>query len=140
MDPSGSKSGVIWRMDRSAPPSFRAALARKAASEDPLYFAIVDQESGLPVGYAAYLRINPEHRVIEVGSLVYDAAFQRSTGATEAMYLMAWHAFELGYRRYEWKCNAENEASRRAALRQGRQRVALSALNEVGRDGQDRLE
>lgn len=99
---------------------FDAALARKAASGDPLFFAILDRTSGRALGYASYLRIEPAHRVIEVGSILYTPALQRTTGATEAMYLMARHAFEdLGYRRYEWKCNALHQGSRRAALRLG---------------------
>ena len=66
------------------------------------------------------MRIEPAHRVIEVGSILYTPALQQTTGATEAMYLMARHVFEdLGYRRYEWKCNALNQSSRRAALRLG---------------------
>jgi RimJ/RimL family protein N-acetyltransferase len=66
------------------------------------------------------MRITPEHRVIEVGNIFYTPRLARSAAATEAMYLMAKHAFEdLGYRRYEWKCNALNEPSRRAALRLG---------------------
>ncbi len=66
------------------------------------------------------MRIEPEHRVIEVGNILYTRALQRTRGATEAMYLLARHVFEeLGYRRYEWKCDALNEASRRAALRLG---------------------
>jgi RimJ/RimL family protein N-acetyltransferase len=76
--------------------------------------------TGIPVGQASYLRIEPRHRVIEVGNIIFTPALQRSSGATEAMYLMARHAFEdLGYRRYEWKCNALNQPSRRAALRLG---------------------
>jgi RimJ/RimL family protein N-acetyltransferase len=72
------------------------------------------------VGYASYLRIEPSHRVIEVGNILYTPRLQRTRGATEAMFLMARHAFEdLRYRRYEWKCNALNEPSRRAALRLG---------------------
>ena len=66
------------------------------------------------------MRIEPRHRVIEVGSIVYAPSLQRTRGATEAMYLMARYVFEeLGYRRYEWKCNSLNAASRRAALRLG---------------------
>jgi hypothetical protein len=66
------------------------------------------------------MRIEPEHRVIEVGSILYTPRLQRTIGATEAMYLMARHVFEdLGYRRYEWKCNALNSPSRSAALRLG---------------------
>jgi RimJ/RimL family protein N-acetyltransferase len=91
-----------------------------ADSEDPLYFSVVDNSSQLAVGRASYLRIEPKHRCIEVGSILYSPALQRTRGATEAMYLMARYAFDdLGYRRYEWKCNALNEPSRRAALRLG---------------------
>src|SRR3984893_2597986 len=103
--------------DREA---FRASIEKKAVSTDPLYFAIVDNQSADAVGYASYLRIEPSHRVIEVGNILYTPRFQRTRGATEAMYLMAPHPFEdLRYRRYEWKCNALNEPSRRAALRLG---------------------
>ncbi len=100
--------------------AFAAWLERQAASTDPLFFTIVDKRSGKAVGLASYLRIDPVHRVIEVGSLMFTPALQQTAGATEAMYLMARHAFEdLGYRRYEWKCNALNAPSRRAALRLG---------------------
>lgn len=100
--------------------SFEANLREKARSEDPLYYAILDAESGRAMGHAAFLRIEPRHGVIEVGSILYSPPFQKTRGATEAMYLMARYAFEeLGYRRYEWKCNALNEPSRRAALRLG---------------------
>jgi RimJ/RimL family protein N-acetyltransferase len=99
---------------------FRAYLERAAVSEDPLFLAILEQTTGKPLGHATYMRIEPAHRVIEVGNILYTPKLQRSPGATEAMYLMARHAFEeLGYRRYEWKCNALNGPSRRAALRLG---------------------
>ena len=99
---------------------FDSHLKRAAASEDPLFFAILDRASGTAVGYAAYMRIEPVHRVIEVGSILYTPQLQRTPLATEAMYVMARHVFEdLGYRRYEWKCNALNAPSRRAALRCG---------------------
>jgi RimJ/RimL family protein N-acetyltransferase len=83
------------------------------------------------------MRVDPPNRVIEVGGIIYTRALQRSRGATEAMYLMARHVFEeLGYRRYEWKCNALNEPSRRAALRLGfsfegifRQHMIIKGLN-----------
>ncbi len=102
------------------PAAFRAYLEKRAQSTDPLSFAIVDNASGRAVGHASYMRITPDHRVIEVGNIFYTGALARSAGATEAMYLMAKHVFEdLGYRRYEWKCNALNEPSRRAALRLG---------------------
>jgi RimJ/RimL family protein N-acetyltransferase len=99
---------------------FDSHLKQKASSQDPLFFAILDKPSGDAVGYAAYMRIEPAHRVIEVGSILYTPRLQRTVGATEAMYLMARHVFEdLGYRRYEWKCNALNAPSRSAALRLG---------------------
>jgi RimJ/RimL family protein N-acetyltransferase len=100
--------------------SFQCDLAQKAESEDPLYYAIVEKQSGAAMGHAAFLRITPEHRCMEVGSILYVPLFQRTAGATEAMYLMARYAFEdLGYRRYEWKCDAQNAPSRRAAQRLG---------------------
>jgi RimJ/RimL family protein N-acetyltransferase len=103
--------------DRAA---FDAHLEQKAASADALFFSVVDRRSGRSAGYASYMRIEPAHRAIEVGSILYGPALQGTTGATEAMYLMARHAFEdLGYRRYEWKCNALNAPSRRAAERLG---------------------
>lgn len=103
--------------DRSG---FLDNLARKTASRDPLFFAIVDSTSRRAVGYASFMRIDPAHGVIEVGNILYTPALQRTPAATEAMYLMARHVFEtLGYRRYEWKCNSLNEPSRRAALRLG---------------------
>jgi GNAT acetyltransferase-like protein len=71
-------------------------------------------------GWASCMRIEPAHGVVEVGNIMLSPSLQRTTAATEAMYLMARHVFEdLGYRRYEWKCNALNEPSRRAALRYG---------------------
>ncbi len=100
--------------------SFADAIEQKSVSQDPFYFAILDADTRKALGYAAYMRIEPKHRVIEVGSILYTPALQRTVAATEAMYLMARHAFEdLGYRRYEWKCNALNAPSRRAALRLG---------------------
>jgi RimJ/RimL family protein N-acetyltransferase len=99
---------------------FDADLQQKALSEDPLFFAILENAAHRATGYAAYLRMEARHRCIEVGAILYSPTLQRTPGATEAMYLMAKHVFEeLGYRRYEWKCNALNHPSRRAALRLG---------------------
>jgi RimJ/RimL family protein N-acetyltransferase len=99
---------------------FHAYLTRRSSSTDPVYFAIVDAANERAVGLSTLMRIEPRHRVIEVGGILFSPALQRSRGATEAMYLLARHVFEdLGYRRYEWKCNALNEPSRRAALRLG---------------------
>jgi RimJ/RimL family protein N-acetyltransferase len=103
--------------DRAA---FRANIEAKAKSEDPLFFAVIDKASGAPVGYQTYLRMEPAHRVIEVGNILYTLAMQRTPGATEAQFLFARYVFDdLGYRRYEWKCNALNAPSRRAAQRFG---------------------
>jgi RimJ/RimL family protein N-acetyltransferase len=100
--------------------AFRAYLEKLAASDDPLSYAIIENVSGRAVGHASYMRLAPEHRVIEVGNIFYTSALMRTAAATEAMYLMAKYIFEeLKYRRYEWKCNALNEPSRRAALRLG---------------------
>jgi RimJ/RimL family protein N-acetyltransferase len=75
---------------------------------------------GHAAGFASYMRIEPAHGVVEVGNILLAPSLQRTTAATEAMFLMASHVFDhLGYRRYEWKCNAENGPSRRAALRLG---------------------
>jgi RimJ/RimL family protein N-acetyltransferase len=120
----GEENYALWRYLPDGPFELRAEfdknLAVMAASRDHLFFAIVDNQSGKAVGRAAYLRIEPKHRCIEVGSILYSPALQKTRGATEAMFLMARHVFEeLGYRRYEWKCNALNEPSRRAALRLG---------------------
>ncbi len=120
----GPERDALW-LYLGTPPfadldAFRSHLERSAASDDPFMYAILDRATGEPVGHATYLRIEPAHRVIEVGNILYTPKLQRRTGATEAMYLMARHAFEtLGYRRYEWKCNALNAPSRRAALRYG---------------------
>jgi len=86
---------------------------------DPLFHAIVDLASGKPVGVASFMRIDPGNGVIEVGHINYSPLLQRKPAATEAMYLMMKRAFELGYRRYEWKCDALNAPSRAAAQRLG---------------------
>jgi RimJ/RimL family protein N-acetyltransferase len=102
------------------PGAFAEALKKRQASHDPLFFAFEETKSNRAVGIASYMRIEPAHRVIEVGGIVFSPALQRRPGATEAMYLMTRHIFEdLGYRRYEWKCDALNAPSRRAALRLG---------------------
>ena len=89
------------------------------ASHDPLFFAIVDRESVRAVGIASYLRIDPANGSIEIGHLHFSPLLQRTPAATEALYLMIDRAFELGYRRVEWKCNSLNAASRRSAQRLG---------------------
>lgn len=99
---------------------FAAWLQTAATSTDPLYFAVVDQDTGRPAGMVSYLRITPAHGVIEIGSIWFGPALQRTRQATETIYLLARHVFErLGYRRLEWKCDALNTRSRRAAERFG---------------------
>jgi RimJ/RimL family protein N-acetyltransferase len=98
----------------------REAIAQKQAGTAAVFLAIVPAATGEAAGYASYMRIEPAQGVLEVGNILLSHSLQRTTAATEAMYLMAAHAFDdLGYRRYEWKCNALNEPSRRAALRLG---------------------
>ena len=120
----GPESEDLWRYMGDGPflnrAAYDSAFEQKQGSVDPLFWAVIDNATGTPVGQASYLRIDPANRVIEVGNILFTPALQRSAGATEAMYLMARHAFnDLGYRRYEWKCNALNQPSRRAALRLG---------------------
>lgn len=97
---------------------YRRWLESVCRRSDPMFFAVRD-ESGAAVGIASYLRIKPDAGTIEVGHIHFSPLLQRRRAATEAMYLMMKNAFNLGYRRYEWKCNAQNLASRRAAQRLG---------------------
>jgi RimJ/RimL family protein N-acetyltransferase len=102
---------------------YRDWLDARAQRQDPLFFAIVepaqDRTPQRALGLASYLNIEPVHGSIEVGHIHFTPALRRTPAATEAMLLMMRHAFELGYRRYEWKCDALNAASRRAAKRLG---------------------
>ena len=92
----------------------------RAASEDPLFFAVVDCATGHAGGMASYLRAEPAHGCVEIGHIWFGAGMQRTPHATEAIWLLARHAFDgLGNRRLEWKCDAANDRSRRAALRFG---------------------
>jgi RimJ/RimL family protein N-acetyltransferase len=98
---------------------FVPCIERRAAADDPYAYAIIDA-ADRAVGYVTLLRIVPEMRVIEVGHVLYSPALQRTPLGTETQYLLARYVFEtLGYRRYEWKCDALNAPSRRAALRYG---------------------
>jgi RimJ/RimL family protein N-acetyltransferase len=98
--------------------SYRAWMEESCCGVDPMFYAIVVEGRG-PIGVASYLRIEPAGGSIEVGHLNYSPLLQRTPASTEAMYLMMKHAFELGYRRYEWKCDALNAPSRAAAQRLG---------------------
>ena len=102
------------------PATFEAWLARSEKSEDPLVQAVIDLQSGRCEGRQTMMRITPEHGVIEIGSILWGPAMARTRVATEALFLLAQYVFDdLRYRRFEWKCDARNEPSRRAALRFG---------------------
>ncbi|CAF0838288.1 unnamed protein product [Didymodactylos carnosus] len=100
--------------------AFDIRLGEMATSTDFLFYSIIDNKLECAVGLAALMRIDPLHRCIEIGCILYTTQLQKTRGATEAMYLFAQYVFDqLGYRRYEWKCNSLNEPSRQAALRLG---------------------
>jgi RimJ/RimL family protein N-acetyltransferase len=115
--------GSNWTYLFAEPPASREAyleyMRASFTGADPLCYAIVDRATRVAVGVASYMRIVPEHGCIEVGHINFSPALQRTPVATEAMYLMMAHVFELGYRRYEWKCDALNAPSRAAAQRLG---------------------
>ena len=120
---SADMTGVDWTYLPVAPieteADFGVFLRAAEASEDPLYFTVLNAE-GRVVGHATYLRIDPANGVIEVGYIHFSPLMQRTPMSTEAMYLMMAYVFEtLGYRRYEWKCDALNAPSLAAAKRLG---------------------
>ena len=120
--PTGDPS--IWTYLYEAPfadvEAYRGFLESKASSEDPQFLVITDAQDGRQLGQITYMSIEPHHGSIELGNIWFSPALQRTPAATEAIFLLAAHAFdELGYRRLEWKCNALNEPSRNAALRYG---------------------
>ena len=116
-------NGAMWTYLTSGPFENEAAmlawLRGVAAKADPQFYAIVDERNGRALGLASYLRIDPAAGSVEVGWLHFSPALQQSRLATAAMALMMANAFALGYRRYEWKCNALNRPSWQAALRLG---------------------
>jgi RimJ/RimL family protein N-acetyltransferase len=98
----------------------KAYIVQKAAAEDPLFHSVIDKATGLAGGRQTLMRITPEHGVIEIGNILWGPTIARSRVATEALYLAAKYVFdELGYRRFEWKCNDLNAPSKRAARRFG---------------------
>ncbi|UXB13574.1 GNAT family N-acetyltransferase [Aeromonas dhakensis] len=116
-------SGAMWTYLTTGPYATEADmlvwLRECAAKTDPQFYTIFDEHGEQPLGLASYLRIDPQAGSIEVGWLHFSPALQRSRLATAAMALMMANAFALGYRRYEWKCNALNKPSWQAALRLG---------------------
>ncbi|AYF03500.1 N-acetyltransferase (plasmid) [Paracoccus yeei] len=117
----GAEDRFRWLFE--TPPESQDAfgdwLERAARSDDPLFFAVVDRRTGRAEGRQALMRIDQGHGVIEIGNIMWGPALQRTRMATEALFLFADHVFDLGYRRFEWKCNALNAPSKRAAERFG---------------------
>lgn len=120
---AADQSGAMWTYLPYGPfdsfAAYHAWMQTTCCNSDPLFYTIVDLTTGRPAGLASYLRIDPKVGCIEVGHLAYSPELQRKLAATEAMYLLMAQAFALGYRRYEWKCNALNQPSRVAAQRLG---------------------
>jgi RimJ/RimL family protein N-acetyltransferase len=99
---------------------FKAWLVKASLNDEIVFYVILEEETDLPIGLAGYLSINIQHGSIEVGCLHYSNLLKKTPAATEAMFLMMQYAFdELGYRRYQWKCNSLNIASCAAAGRLG---------------------
>ncbi len=99
--------------------AYCAWVEAQQSRSDPQFYAIIDRASGKAGGVASYMRIDPANGCIEVGHIKLTPRVSRKPAMTEAMHLMMNHAFDLGYRRYEWKCDALNAASRAAARRLG---------------------
>ena len=121
---SDDTGGKLWTYMTDGPfnsiDELRNWMEPACALDDPLFHALIDLATGKAVGMAAYMRIKPKLGVIEVGSITYSTRTQGTSVATEAMFLMMRRVFnELGYRRYEWKCDSLNAASCRAAERLG---------------------
>ena len=117
----GAEDRFRWLFE-SAPQNraeFDAWMAHASASTDPLFFAVIDKETGRAEGRQALMRIDQAHGVSEIGNIMWGPALQQTRMATEALFLFADHIFALGYRRFEWKCNDMNAPSKRAALRFG---------------------
>lgn len=117
------RQGRLWTYMGYGPfeslEAYRHWVGEVTRDGDPLYYAVARQEDGRPVGVASFMRIAPAAGVIEIGNLCFSPLMRRTPGATEAIFLMLRWAFEAGYRRVEWKCDALNAPSRRAAQRFG---------------------
>lgn len=121
---SADETGANWQYLPYGPfveqDEFAKWVDRTCFRDDPFFYAIIETTGNRPIGMASYLRVNPDAGSIEVGHINFAPALQRKPAASETMFLMMRHAFEdLGYRRYEWKCNNENLRSKAAALRLG---------------------
>jgi RimJ/RimL family protein N-acetyltransferase len=116
-DAAGSRWTYLFNGPFADFAAFEKWLAGAQESRDPQFYAIV--VDGEAVGVAAYMRIEPKHGVLEIGNIYYSPKLAQTRGATEAMFLFMSNAFDLGYRRYEWKCDSHNLPSRKAAARYG---------------------
>ena len=120
---SADSEGRMWTYLPYGPfpdlAAYQTWVDSMSGRDDPFFYAILDQATGKAVGVASYLRLDPVNGAIEVGHIAYAPTLQRTPAATEAMYLLMRQVFSLGYRRYEWKCDALNGPSRRAAQRLG---------------------
>ena len=116
-DPTAARWTYLFNGPFANFEEFEQWAAGAQASRDPQFYAIV--VDGLAVGMAAYMRIEPKHGVIEIGNIYYSPRLAQTRAATEAMYLFMANVFELGYRRFEWKCDSCNLPSRAAATRYG---------------------
>ena len=118
--PDGREWAYLFQARPASESAFLSLLASMAQSADPLQFAVVDATTERASGTLSLMRIDPAHGVIEVGNVNFSPALQRTTASTEAQYLLMRHVFDdLGYRRYEWKCDSLNARSRVAAERLG---------------------
>lgn len=99
--------------------AFRAMIESHSRSTDPYFFAVLASDAETVLGYISLMSIAPAHFRLEIGHVLFSPRMQRSTAATEVVYLLLKYAFESGYRRVEWKCNSLNEGSKRAAVRFG---------------------
>jgi RimJ/RimL family protein N-acetyltransferase len=114
----------LWTYINKGPftdkPSFTELITAYSESKDPFFYAIISKSTNKAIGFFSLLRIDQTNRVIEIGFIVFSPLLQRTTAATEAVYLLARTVFEdLGYRRFEWKCDNLNAPSKKAAVRFG---------------------
>lgn len=119
LDPSNRNFTYLFSGPFDGFDDYRQWMESSCLGDDPLFHAIVDADTGKAAGVASFMRIDPKNGAIEVGNINFSPLLQRKRAATEAMYLMMKRVFELGYRRYEWKCDSLNAPSRAAAQRLG---------------------
>lgn len=122
-DVGGEAQAHLWDYMPGGPyyelDDFRSYIKTCASSKDVCFWAVKDRKMGKIVGHTSFLRIDPSNATVEIGHIMYAPSLQKTAAATEVWYLLADRAFTSGFRRLEWKCNAANEPSRRAALRFG---------------------